>query len=259
MDSLFSYHTKEIWCRNGSHRIYGVAYLPNTSNPAPLILFAHELGNNHTSGVPYGEALAQIGCAVYTFDFCGGSIPSLENRSDGSSVGMSVCTETSDLLAILEAAQTWPFADPSKLVLWGCSQGALAAVCAAVRCPELVNRLILMYPAWSVLEHLHTRFGSPNAVPEEFGMFGHWIQVGRNYATDIWELDFQQLLSHLRQPVLLLHGDQDTTVPISYSQQASAWLPRSIFHPVPGGKHGFSDQPFQTALTQIRSFLAPLL
>ena len=29
-------------------------------------------------------------------------------------VGMSVCTETSDLLAILEAAQTWPFADPSK-------------------------------------------------------------------------------------------------------------------------------------------------
>jgi dienelactone hydrolase len=38
----------------------------------PLVIFSHELGNNHEAGVRYAEGLAAHGYAAYVFDFCGG-------------------------------------------------------------------------------------------------------------------------------------------------------------------------------------------
>ena len=72
-DVDMSYRTEEIWCENGSSRIYGVACIPETEGRLPLVIFSHELGNNHEAGVRYAECLAAHGYAAYVFDFCGGS------------------------------------------------------------------------------------------------------------------------------------------------------------------------------------------
>ncbi len=93
------YSKKEIWVQSGEHRIYGVAYVPGTGGRAPLVIFSHELGNDHTSGERYAERLAAAGYAAYVFDFCGGTVGG--NRSDGSNKQMSVLTEASDLEAVL--------------------------------------------------------------------------------------------------------------------------------------------------------------
>ena len=65
MTIQLEYHTEEINCTNGGEDIYGVAYIPDTDAAKyPLIIFSHELGNTHTSGTDYAEALAAQGIAV---------------------------------------------------------------------------------------------------------------------------------------------------------------------------------------------------
>ena len=99
------FHKDVIWCRNGDRSIYGVAFLPLEGGQHPLVIFSHELGNNHRSGIPYAKRLAAMGYAVYTYDFCGGSVAG--NRSDGKTTEMTVSTEVSDLETVLTAARTW--------------------------------------------------------------------------------------------------------------------------------------------------------
>ena len=91
--SAGTYTTQEIWVQNGDNRIYGVAYIPalDAGKKVPLVIFSHELGNDHTSGERYAERLAEAGYAAYVFDFCGGTVGG--NKSDGSNNEMSILTE----------------------------------------------------------------------------------------------------------------------------------------------------------------------
>lgn len=66
-----NYIEQEIWCKRGSSNIYGKAYIPKVGEAFPLVIFSHELGNNHTAGAEYAKRLVAEGFAVYTFDFCG--------------------------------------------------------------------------------------------------------------------------------------------------------------------------------------------
>lgn len=71
---------------------------------------------------------------------------------NGYSIEMSVMTEVSDLEAVMEAASEWDFADESRIVLLGTSQGGIVSAIAAARHTDQVSGLVLMYPAfWSAM------------------------------------------------------------------------------------------------------------
>lgn len=250
------YHTQEIWCKNGQNNIYGIAYIPETSMPAPLIIFSHELGNSHTSGVRYAEKLAAAGYAAYVFDFCGGSAPGTENKSDGSNSGMSVMTEVSDLEAVLETAGTWDFIDPDKVFLLGGSQGGLVTAITGNRNQDQIAGMMLMYPALSAKDDINIeQYATQEDVPSEINLFGGWMRVGKNYVTDIWDIDFNDILSSYKGEMLLLHGDKDATVPLSYSEEAKNVIPHCEFHVIEGGGHEFYGQPFEDAMEYILSYI----
>ena len=248
-----TYTTKEIWCKNGSLNLYGVAYIPKTEEKVPLVIFSHELGNSHTTGIPYAKRLAEAGYAAYTFDFCGGSVG--RSRSDGKNVGMSIMTEVSDLEAVLKEAATWDFVDPDRIILLGGSQGADVTAVAGCRNAEKIAGMMLMYPPLNAAESMHAMFPSKEAVPEEFDMFGGWIHVGRNYATDIWDLDIYAELAEYQGDVLLLHGDRDTTVDISVSEKAAEIIPNCEFYTIKGGGHEFFGRHLEDAIEHILAFM----
>ena len=250
------YRTEEIWCQNGADSIYGIAYIPDTDAKVPLVIFSHELGNNHESGIRYAERLAQNGYAAYVFDFRGGSAPGTQNRSSGTSHEMSVLTEASDLEAVLEAAKGWRFVDSGRIFLLGGSQGGLVTIIAGSRHQDEIAGMMLMYPALSAKEdHSVNRYHSRDEVPEDVGLFGGWMHVGRNYITDLWDIDFNAMLASYSEKVLLLHGDRDGTVPLRWLEDASQIIPDCEFHVISGGGHEFFGQPFEEALTYILSYL----
>lgn len=254
------YRTEEIWCENGSSRIYGIAYIPETEGRAPLVIFSHELGNNHESGIRYAERLAAHGYATYVFDFCGGSAGGTQNRSDGSNSEMSVLTEASDLSAVLDTAKEWPFVDSDNIFLLGGSQGGLVTLITGCERQDELAGTMLMYPALSAKADSHAdSYTSPEEVPEDVPLFGGWMHVGRNYITDLWKVDFDHLLASYRGKLLLLHGDRDSTVDVSWSEQALEIIQDCEFHVISGGGHEFYGQPFEDAMGYILSYIGQQL
>ena len=252
--AMHTYSTQEIWVQNGDLRIYGIAYVPETDGKKPLVIFSHELGNDHTSGVRYAERLAEAGYAAYVFDFCGGTVGG--NRSDGSNKGMSILTEASDLTAVLESAKTWDFVDPNKIVLLGGSMGGLVTTVVGCTHQDEIAGMILMYPALSAkVDGGMEKYPTKDDVPEDVSLFGGWIHVGKNYITDLWDVDFDRLLSSYQGHMLLLHGDRDSTVPISWSEHAKEIIPDCEFYVIQNGGHEFFGQPFEDAMSHILPYL----
>ena len=252
--STGTYTTQEIWVQNGDNRIYGVAYVPNTDKKVPLVIFSHELGNDHTSGVRYAERLAEAGYAAYVFDFCGGTVGG--NRSDGSNREMSILTEASDLESVLSTAKSWDFVNPDKIVLLGGSMGGLVTTVVGSTHQDEIAGMILMYPALSAKDDSGAeQYQTEDDVPEDVSLFGGWIHVGKNYITDLWKVDFNQLLSSYQGHMLLLHGDKDSTVPLSYSEEAKEIIPDCEFYVIKDGGHEFFGQPFEDAMGYILPYL----
>lgn len=252
-ESSSSYSTKEIWVNDGERRIYGQAYIPEGEGKFPLVIFCHELGSNLKSGFPYGERIAEHGCAFYTFDFCGGSGD--ENRSDGDTHQMSVITEMKDLKAVMKEAATWDFVDSSKIILMGGSQGGVVSAFTAAEMPDAVNGLILMYPAFNIEDDIHSTYADKKDIPDEIELLGGWIMVGRNYATDIWDIDFYEKIKGIRTDTLLIHGNSDTTVDISYSDRASKTIENCDYHVLENAGHEFQDTDFEDAVKLILLYL----
>ena len=251
-----NYRIEEQWCLNGDSRIYGLSYIPDGERKYPLVIFSHELGNNHEAGIRYAERLAENGYAAYVFDFRGGSAAGKENRSDGSNYEMSVMTEASDLAAVLETAKTWDHVDADNIILLGGSQGGLVTIVTGAEHQDEISGMILMYPALSAKDdHGVNRYQSKDDVPSVVSLFGGWMQVGSNYITDIWDVDFYELLAGYRGKVLLLHGDMDHTVPLSYSEKAAGIIPDCEFHVIKDGGHEFFGQPFEDAIALILKYL----
>jgi dienelactone hydrolase len=252
--SAYTYATQEIWVKNNDMNIYGVAYVPDTDRKMPLIIFSHELGNDHTSGERYAERLAEAGYASYVFDFCGGSVGT--NKSDGSNREMSVLTEASDLQAVLESAKSWDFVDPDRIVLLGGSMGGLVTTIVGSRNQDEIAGMILMYPALSAkVDSGIEQYKTDDEIPEDVSLFGGWIHVGKNYVTNLWKVDFDQLLSSYKGHMLLLHGDKDSTVPLSWSEDAKEIIPDCEFHVIRDGGHEFFGQPFEDAMSYILPYL----
>ena len=252
--SEYTYKTQEIWVQNGEFRIYGIAYVPKTNGNVPLVIFSHELGNDHTSGERYAERLAAAGYAAYVFDFCGGTVGG--NKSDGSNSEMSILTEASDLEAVLKSAKSWDFVDADRIVLLGGSMGGLVTTVVGAEHQDEIAGMILMYPALSAKADSGTeRYKTEDEIPEDVSLFGGWIHVGKNYVTDLWKVEFDQLLSSYKGHMLLLHGDKDKTVPISWSEDAKEIIPDCEFYVIKDGGHEFFGQPFEDAMSYILQYL----
>lgn len=249
--SFARYEIRELPCHNYEKNIYGVAYVPYGEGRFPLVIFSHELGNTYTSGIEYAKHLASHGIAVYLFDFCGGSY---FGASDGDMSQMSVMTEVSDLSSILRAAAQWDFVDPGRIVLLGASLGAVVSAIVAAQ-PSATNcGLIMLYPDFAIFDAIHKKFASLEEVPERFSYYG-WFEAGRCYASDIWDYDLTRAMERYQKPALIIHGDCDDFVDVSYSREAVTHFPDAKLEILPGAGHIFRGKDLNAALALIDRYL----
>lgn len=247
----YEFTTREIPLSNGGQKIYGVAYIPARAK-SPLVIISHGLGGSYRSNTAYAEQLARHGIAAYIFDFRGGG----GTMSDGSTTQMSVMTEVSDLETVLSAARSWDFADAEKIVLFGTSQGGAVSAITAARHAGEVSGAALFYPAFLVHDAVHEQFSSLSEVPDKYQF--NWIRAGRAYAADVWDYDVYAEIGAFKKPVLLLHGDADTIVPVSYSERACAVYDSEEYHIIKGAGHGFRGAAFDEACAYLFAWLGKI-
>lgn len=250
-DTTYAYTTQELYAERDGNRIYGVLYRPqDAGEKLPAVIFSHGFGGTYRVGVPYAQALAEKGYAVYCFDFCGGSYSS---QSDGSPLDMSLRTEQADLEAVICMVQELDFIDADNLFLMGTSQGGAVSAVTAADHPDEIRGLILLYPAFIMAERANELFQSEEEIPDTY--YFMWMEVGHDYFASLLGYDIYADIVGYDRDVLLLHGDADTIVPLSASERVLEAFPSASLEVLPGAGHGFSGEDESTAIRLIEDYL----
>ncbi len=218
-------------------RLRGFILKPEAAEPIPAVIVSHGFASCTRDTKKYAQVLVEEGYAAVCFDFC----MSGSGRSSGSSLGMSVLTEKTDLLNVLDYVKTLDFVDPARIILAGCSQGGLVSALAAAEREADVEQLILYYPALCIPDDarrgrmINARF-DPDHVPDRFrAMF---VRLSSKYALDVMDMDPFREICGFPKPVLIVHGTKDRLVDIRYSRRACECYPNCGLVEVNGG-HGF--------------------
>ncbi len=206
------------------------------------MLLSHGYNGCMTDFSVTAEYLASRGIASVAYTFCGGST---RDESGFPSIQMTLFTERDDLLAMLQWLKEQPCVNAQRICLFGGSMGGLVSVLAAYEQPEDVAGLALLFPALCVADNWNQRFPSVSDIPETVELWD--MPLGRGFFTSIRELDVFKLLPSLSQPTLILHGDEDRIVPLSYSQRAAEMFPNASLHVFSGEGHGFSPEASRRA------------
>ncbi|MDD3278688.1 MAG: alpha/beta fold hydrolase [Lachnospiraceae bacterium] len=234
---------KELCFKRQELQIYGKIYLPGDGTGVyPTVIFGHGFGSNHTFKKNYAQMFADAGIACYIFDFCGGG---RESKSDGEMLQMSVETEKEDMAAVLDGMLTQDFVDKRYVYLMGASQGGFVAATLAPERQNQIRGLILLYPAFIIPDDARKRFPRGTEVPESYSVMGN--RIGRRYQEDAERLEIYEIIREYTGNVLIIHGDCDEIVPLSYSERAKEVYHHAQLITLQGAGHGFSGADEQTA------------
>jgi pimeloyl-ACP methyl ester carboxylesterase len=208
---------------------------------APLVIFAHGLGDSGYSGIDYARAFAKQGYSAYTFDFNHGTF-----RDDMTK--MSIFTERDDLNTVVDHFKEQGY---QNIYLLGASQGGVVSAMVAAQRDD-IRGLMLLYPAFVIPDMMHDLFPRQD-FPTTFNLMG--MTLGREYVKDLPGYNLLGTVSKYQGPVLIFHGTRDLYVPIHYSQQAAAMYPHAQLITVQGAGHGFYGHQEKTVTADLIDFV----
>ena len=244
-----TYTVKELHCKNGENNIFGVLYMPETGGKkVPAAILSHAYNSSYSHILDLAECLAENGIAAYCYDFCGGSNIS---RSDGKSTDMSVITEQNDLKAVIEMIKGCDFADTDKIFLYGESQGGFISALTAPDVREDIAGIALLYPAFCISNDWLCR--DPETMTEPFDFMG--LKLSRAFYDGVPRYDIYAHISRFDKPVLLIHGDADDLVDVTYAKKAGSSFPNCRLEICENEGHGFSPDARKKMCVRVTEFL----
>ncbi|RJL31686.1 alpha/beta hydrolase family protein [Bailinhaonella thermotolerans] len=188
-------------------------YYPASPGRHPAMVFVHGSGSAKRSEfVGQARRLAAAGIVTMSFDKRG--------------VGYSFRHRdfrllADDALAALRVLRARPDVDPSRVGLWGVSEGSWVAPIAAAQSTEVAFLILVSAPnvsplrqvAWAMNEQLR-RLHAPDGARQMLGR-----------AMGLAEFDFLRydpipVLERIRQPVLAIYGTADPAIPFIESARA---------------------------------------
>lgn len=248
----------ESYVSNGQgEKIYVKQFLPprKEGEKLPLLIISHGLGLTHRSVEEYAKPLCDLGFAVVTFDF---RYANPHSKSGTDTLKVSIKTTTADLELILNWSLELSRVDRSRVFLMGQSLGGATSALVAANYPDSVKALVLFFPAFVIEDEARRRFGVPENVPETFLKWGHF-EVGRCYGVDAFNVGFFERIGSFEGDVLIIHGDADHAVPLSYSERAVNAYKHARLIVVPGSDHRFVGDDYALALGEVEKFLTRFL
>jgi len=235
------------------HGLAGVM-VPRRNGGAPrgMIIFAHEFGNDRSTCLRYVRPLLEKGDDVFAFDFRGhgGSPaePGYRPRQWPSD------RERADMLGAIAFVGSWLEGQGRKrdLGLFGISRGGGAAILASFGIPNV--KAIVTDGAFSsdtTMEYLMRRFATIFAKirivaenhPPTFWRFLRWLlfrECQKKFGCQFPSVR-KVIVKLRRRPILLIHGEKDSYIPIAQSQALYdlAIGPKHLWS-VPGAGHNGS-------------------
>lgn len=235
---MLTEHIEELIIEADGKRIFGTLHVPeDVKHVHPLVIMSHGFGGAHCPEDPFASMFARAGYLAYGFDFCGGGLAS---KSSGDMLEMSVLTESSDLDIVMDALMARDGVDRSRVCLFGRSQGGFVSAYVAARRPDDVCALVMYFPAFVLQDDARGRADEQGCFPETSDIQGKI--VGRVYNEDAVSFDAYDVIGAYKGKVLIIHGDADAIVPLSYSERALARYDDAQLVVLHDAGHGFRDE-----------------
>ncbi len=241
-------------CKRDHLTIKGLAFLPEGKN-LPIVIVSHGFMATYQTTKDYAKWFAERGYAAFCFDFCGGGVGC---TSDGKTTEMSVLTEAEDLKAVIAYAGDREETDAQNLTLMGCSQGGFVSAMVAAQMKEEVKKLILFYPAFCIPDDaragkmMMAKF-DPQNIPDTFRCGP--MKLGKCYPASVLDVRFEDMIRPYEGPVLIVHGDEDKIVNVSYARTAAQTYQNAALKIISGAGHGFSKKEDPLALEAVEEFI----
>ena len=240
--------TQDFTVAHDGRTTSGVKYFPACGR-FPVVVFAHGYNGEARDFAPFAEFLAKNGIGAVIFTFSGGST---RDESGFLTTDMTLSTEQEDLVAVMGEAQK--MAGAEALFLFGGSQGGFVSALVAEQHGEEIAGLMLLYPAFCIPDDWRRRFCGQE-IPETLELWG--MTLGKGYFQEACALS--PLWYSYKGPVLILHGDEDQIVALSYSEKAAEKYGRAELEVFAGEGHGFSEAGMHRVEGMALSFVRRVL
>ena len=212
-----------------------------SQNPSPLVIFIHGFTSSkeRPHNIAACEAMRDAGCATLRMDMYG------HGESGGEFRKHTLYKWISNIMAAIDWAKSLDFV--TDIYLSGHSQGGLAAALAGAMEGDRVKGLILRAPAFMIPRC--AREGNmlgfcfdPLHIPDEINVI-KGLTLDGNYIRVAQTIHVEEAMDRFMGPVLILHGDQDDTVPLQDSVDAARRYRNCQLEIIAGETHHFDRYP----------------
>jgi dipeptidyl aminopeptidase/acylaminoacyl peptidase len=235
--------------------LHGVLTLPpgRKASNLPIVVMPHggPVARDYPGFDYWAQAFASRGYAVFQPNFRGSSGYGAALRDAGNGQwGRKMQTDISDGLAELVKEG---IADPKRACIVGWSYGGYAALAGVTVQRDLYRCAVSMAgvadPA-GLLSYIDDKYGADTAAKRNekvfLGVTSKWSYAQVNDISPV------KLASRADAPILLIHGDNDTTVPIDQSQAMKRALDAAgkpvEFLTLPGADHWLLEEDARVAM-----------
>lgn len=225
---------------------------PEGGGPRPLVILLH--GFTSTKDRPHNiqaaEAMREAGCATLRIDLYG------HGESGGEFRKHTLYKWISNTMAAIDRARALGY---TELYLSGHSQGGLAAALTAGMEADRISGLILRAPAFMIPECARTgnMLGytfDPDHIPDSFSTIKN-LELDGNYIRVAQTIRAEDAAERFGNPVLILHGSGDDTVPPADSRRMAERYKNCELAVIAGETHHFDRHP-ERMREIIRSWLS---
>lgn len=234
-------------------------YWPD-NQPKPIVLFAHGFKGFKDWGHfnLLATYFAKQGFVFIKFNFAynGTSVDNYEDMHDLEAFGQNnFSLELDDMQALLNLLHsdnppiTANELDLSRIYLVGHSRGGGAVILKAAEEPR-----VKALATWAAVNRYDNRWdelhmGQWKQQGVQYVLNGRtgqqmplYYQIVENFLENKHRLDIPTVVKNLKQPLLLLHGEEDETLPTQMAHDLKTWKPDAELHLLPETDHSFGGQ-----------------
>ncbi len=242
--------SKTLTIESNSKSIYAIMHAPDDTEKHPAVICSHGFngsGDDFTADCLFD---AQRGFVALSYDFSGGSARS---RSRGKSTDMTLFTEKEDLQAVFAFVQSMDSVLPGSIFLMGASQGGMVTALCAEELQGAIKGVTLYFPAFCIPDDWRKKLPDTDSIPDKLNFWG--LDLGKDFFVSIHDFYTFDSIGGYEGNVLIIHGDKDPVVPLSYSQEAQKLYKHAELEVLPGEGHGFSPAGGEKARALVADFM----
>ena len=246
---------REFWITSDGMRLNAILEKP-VAGRCPIVVIIHGFTGykDERHIVAVSEALNEIGYATLRVDMYG------HGKSEGEFKNHTLYKWMTNALTVIDYARGLDFV--TDVYLCGHSQGGLLVMLAAALKRDQIRAVIPLSPAAMIPEIarrgelLGVSF-DPEHIPDEF-VYNEEAILDGNYLRVAQMIDVEAAIDRYRGPVLIVHGDEDESVPVRVGIDAANRYADCKLVLIPGDDHCYNHHLDQV-VDAVKAWMAPRL